>query len=486
MAENILLKKEEVQWGPSNDKQLVRYRHFESYDGIKQGFNVTTYPSVYYPDFISTITNFTNTGYYDRDGYGCEVANYQLGTTTPSSPKRNEILRDTYYRDDIYMFLIPIHNPGDEPEDYYDCIDVDGNRINFKYKAWIGWKAVYNASGNPSYNNPVLSANTLANVKTSLSVMYPYNHADAYAFGHFYQRYSQNGISGLTYINGTSASSKWFQAIQGNYVVNGCTKTITRAIYKGDGYSSVDSTSAFMDLVIPGDPYDTTDPDTYFIYGYAATSKKLYPYSYIQLSNNYHSTHLMLNYIGDDNDFYNSGGQTTNSKSGFLNFSSGAQDRNDGLRYIYKFCSQFNRGYCDNSDEWLNLSGIVNNTVFVTCGCGVSCSPTGVNYTINMRYSFQVLDNNNNVLQTTGTFTHSINVGTVTGYSTTFYDASTVVIQEYPTYYKIKITKIEWSRDNTTYSNYINCNLVKSIPGRDGSVNFNLIVYDPPIMQNPW
>jgi hypothetical protein len=94
-----------------------------------------------------------------------------------------------------------------------------------------------------------------------------------------------------------------------------------------------------MDLVIPGDPYDTSDPDTYFIYGYAATSKKLYPYSYIQLSNNFQATHLMLNYIGDDNDFYNSGGQTTNSKSGFLNFSSGAQDRNDGLRHIYSFYS---------------------------------------------------------------------------------------------------------------------------------------------------
>jgi hypothetical protein len=99
-----------------------------------------------------------------------------------------------------------------------------------------------------------------------------------------------------------------------------------------------------------------------------------------------------------------------------------------------------------------------------------------------MRYSFQVLDNNNNVLQTTGTFTHSVNVGTVSGYSTTFYDASTVVVQEYPTYYKIKITKIEWSRDNTTYNRTINCNLVKSISSSGGRVDFSMIVYDPPIM----
>lgn len=485
---DIILRKEQVLYGTSGDKELVRYRHFESYDGMKQAFQATTYPTAYYSGSIAGITSFTNMFLYNVNNYGhsgCAVSNYELGTSSPATPKRSELLRDRYYNSDVTMYFINMNIVQDTSMfDYAE--DVNGNHNSYKIKGWIGWRGLYNANGTEAYSNPVISATTLSNVHSSLVDPSPYYQANSYAFGHFYLRLSSTTITGLINSNGNSTSSYVQYAFQGNYVVNGCSKDITIAAYKGDGYNPTYYKS-YIGWIIPGDYNDTTDPDTYFIYGYVATAIKLYPYSYVNLSNYGHTTRLNLTYIGDDNAVYASNGQSTTSASGFLNFTSGSQDRNDGLRYIYKFCSQFSRGFIANvSNDSLLLGGIKNVIVFVTCSCGVSCAPTGVNYTINMRYSFQVLDKNNNVLQTTGTFTHSINVGTITGYDTTFYDASTIVVQEYPIYYKIKITKVEWSRDNTTYNNYINCNLVKNVVDSDGRAKFGLIVYDPPIMQNPW
>ena len=484
-AEDRLLRNEEINYGTDGNMQLVRYKDYEPYDGIKQSFSYT-WPVVYYSDSTYNITTAPISQTGPQSCPGVAISNYTLGSSSPSTPKRYQLMAQKYYDSNFTIYYVSLHNPGDKPEPYTYCQDASGNLINFKYKAWIGWAHMYNSSWTNVQTNPLFSASTLAAVKNTLSNQTPYNLVDAYSFGYFYQRYSQNYISGLTFDNGSSASSHWMQALVGYFVVNGCTKTITKTTYKGDGYANPDGYSSYMNWIIPGDYYDTTDSDTYWIYGYLATSKKLYPYSYITLSNYYHTTHLMVTYVGDDADYINSGGQTYNSASGFLNLGSNTQDKNDRLRHIYKFSSQFSTGFINTLDNCLILSGVANNIVYITCGCRVSCAASGTNYTINFRYSFQVLDNNNHIIQTTSKFVHSVNVGSVTGYQNIFYDASTVVVEEYPTYYKIKVTQIEWSRDNTSYNNYINCSLVKSIITSNGRQEFQLIIYDPPIMQNPY
>lgn len=485
-AEDRLLRNEEINYGTSGNKQLVRYKNYESYDGIKQSYTYS-WPVVYYSNSTTKVT--TSQGFYQSGPsscYGVAISDYTLGTSTsPSTPKRYQLMAQKYYDDNFTIYYVSMHNPGDIPKGYAYCRDEFGDYINFKYKGWIGWSHLYSNSWSITYTNPVLNATTLANVKSTLS-SFSYQSADAFSFGHFYQRYSKNGISGLTSWNGNSASPNVMQALSGNFVVNGCKKTITRAIYKGDGYTSPTASSPYMNWIIPGDAYDTTDPNTYWIYGYLATSQKLYPYSYVELSNTYHTTRLTVTYIGEDADYIISQGQTYNSASGFLNLGPTTQDKNDVLRYIYKFNRQFSTGFMDDVHNCLLLSGVINNIVYVTCACAVSCASNGTAYTINMRYRFQVLNSSNTVLTTTEYITHNILVPSYGGFSQTYYDASPIVVKEYPPYYKIKITQVQWKLSTSSSYRYLYCSLTKSVNNQYGQASFNLINYNPPTMNSPY
>jgi len=176
----------------------------------------------------------------------------------------------------------------------------------------------------------------------------------------------------VTGSGGTSLNSNVFWGFTRYYALNGVTKTLRNGPYAGDGGFTLSNTNfggqINSNFFIPGNYHDTSDPDKYFIYGICATNKKLEEdnvgsvNAYIDLSSYNTDVQLFLQYIGDDNDFYNSSGQSTNSKSGFLNFSSGSQDRIDKLRYIYICRVPFDTGFtiAYNNNNYLMVNGLKN------------------------------------------------------------------------------------------------------------------------------
>jgi hypothetical protein len=163
--------------------------------------------------------------------------------------------------------------------------------------------------------------------------------------------------------------------VANNYAYNGIRYTSIRTMANGDGYTDngICPYSRGYALV-PGDPYS----GTYFLYGYLASSYKLASGSYIQLSNNRHTTHVSLSYIGDDGIPWLSSGKSYASDSGFLTFGSSSnkkQDYNDGLRYIYKFCKELSSGFANNLSDALMVDGVFNNRKKSVAYVSVTTSP---------------------------------------------------------------------------------------------------------------
>lgn len=389
-ANDILLKREETI-SYYDDKMLNPYREFERYVGTFQEFQDQFEP-VWYSNYEPYA--ITNTGYPDGDTDGEGVFKYQLGTSSAITPLRNKLIPSKDYIKEKKLYYLSIIQPGVLPHSFQIPDTDDGTAINFKIKIYFGWNGGYTYSGS-SYHNPFMgSINSLSSLSTALSQMNPFTAGSSFSFAQAYMRYSKNGQSNLQYWDGSSGgnpTTNWGWRF--NCCQDGIKKILQISAYKGDwittrntsvtngsGTSTISGDT--MHFFIPGNYHDTTDPNTYWIYGVCATSHELASGSYFDLSGYNHTTKLMLNYLGDDNDFYNSSGQSTNSKSGFLNFSSGAQDRKDKLRYIYTFYKLCDCGYTSDSyiSDALILWGIHNNIHKIRIHVHFTITPFAWNY----------------------------------------------------------------------------------------------------------
>lgn len=488
MAEtDRLLRKSETAFASSGGNWLVRYLDAESRDGIQQNFYITEYPNVYYSNTVTNVTNFISPVSGHTKGSGYVIANYILGSNgQPYSPERYKFLKSLHYTSGYQMYYISAYDPPAKPVQYDACRNENGNSINYKFKAWIGWTYLYDVYGSISYTNPILnisSSSSLATIKNTLSNANPSALIQSYSFGHIYQRYSANGISGLTASNGTSISQYYHTVFQGYFVVNGGSKTIINSPYKGDGYTSITNYSQLMRWIIPGEKYNTSDPDSYRIYGYVATSEKLFDYSWLEFSNNDHDTYIQLTFLKDDTNFAN--GST--SGSGFL---SGTQDKSDGLRYIYKFNQIFTWGYGDNTDEGLLINGVHNNILKVGIQSKVSCSrkPNGGTYRFHFKYQCQILNSSNTVLETIWIEHKNIYVGT-SGTSISQYARSNIYSKTRD--FKVKLLQIQYATTTSTVTSFPTnystktYTLTKIASGQYANAVFYMINFDYPTLNNP-
>lgn len=434
---------------------LNPYRNFESYTGMYQSYDFPSSGSsndVYYLPISAT--NFqtyaiefyypTITSTYD----GIKVMDYTLGTSSASTPKRHELIRSDRYDGNMTIYFIPACIPGDKSEGWNLPIDEHNNVINFKYKAWIGWKQGH--TGSTNYDNPFFNASTLSAIKTTLTSPNPTQQAESYSFGHFYMRYSTNGIAGLTSWSGSSASSNAQAASVMNYAYNGIKNRAVWCTYNGDGYTSSGITGANHGAwIIPGDENDNTDSNCYYIYGYLATSKKLQPNSFMNFSDYSQTMRIYVSYIDDDGIPWLSSGQSYASNSGFLNFGSYSnrlQDYNDGLRYIYKFMKVFNSGFSNTPDGALMINGPTNNITQLHIRKIWSLVPhPSIDYRFEFRYSIQILNSSNTVVasHTSSWYNKTVyrNNGGVYGEESWFVNG---VYYSSSLNYRLRIVYVEW------------------------------------------
>ena len=369
-VDDILLKRSETV-SPYSDNMLNPYKEFEIYVGMRQEFSSSAgFPSIFYDEYIKSTdlaSNCQQWNGYDYSDEGVEVLNYDLGSgSSPLTPMRYKLIPSRDYLKNKMLYYITIKSEGV----FFTTKNSTGEDINYKFQLYWGWNKGYYKNGT-SVNNPIFGTVTLDTIKTALSGYDPTKLAKSFSFAELYVRATKNGMT-VTGSGGTSLNSNVFWGFTRYYALNGVTKTLRNGPYAGDGGFTLSNTNFDgqnnSNFFIPGNYHDTSDPDKYFIYGICATNKKLDEdnvgsvNAYIDLSSDSTNVQLFLQYIGDDNDFYNSSGQSTNSKSGFLNFSSGSQDRIDNLRYIYICRVPFDTGFtiAYNNNNYLIVRGLKN------------------------------------------------------------------------------------------------------------------------------
>lgn len=499
----VILKKSQTILDDNTVGILTLYRNFEGRVGTFSNFHSVLNEEVYYP--ADTVIDSLNPGIYEgvhpspaNTKEGCvEVSKYTLGTSSAVTPKRHELLLAERYDDSYSMYHIAMCWPGDKPESYAVPVDENGNDIRFKYKMFIGWMTVY--TDTDTYDNPIDSVSTLTGVKNSLTGYNgsyygnPFYYISSYSFGYIYLRHSNNPIAGLTALGSGSSMTSYYQcAVANNYVYNGIKYTAIRTIANGDGYTNngiCPHSNGYA--LVPGDPYT----DTYFLYGYLASSYKLASGSYITLSNSHHTTRVSLSYIGDDGIPWLSSGQSYASNSGFLDFGSSSnkkQDYNDGLRYIYKFCKEFSSGFNNSLDSALMVDGVINNRKKATAYVSVSTAPWtyGGNktYYLWIKFKLQMIVNGGTYGSDYQSTVYRIQSPAGSGSGTQV----TISAPNIPDHYagpsitiRIKDIQTYVNTTNTTPSNYNSWNIIKDcITNTDtGRANF-YISYTPPNSNN--
>lgn len=355
----------------TGDEMLNTYREFEPQVGIRQSFFEH---SVWYSKVQPFMFLASGTVQEDTEDTGVEVLNYSLGTSAPIIPDRHKIIPQKDYVGGITLYYNSIcGEPGSFEQNPTVPTTDEGNNINYKANIYFGWQHGINGDGticnNPFFGlssspptNSTQNSNNLTALKNILVSPYPINKPESYAFFEIYKRYSENYIYGTEWGNNHSTSSNHFTGFRFYCVHGGKKRTMQDAYFKGPWINTRDTDISYgnrtyhlsfadrqTNFIIPGDPYDQTDPNTYWIYGILATNYPLNSNAYIALHSYYNESlncDIPVQYFGDDNSFRLSGGQTTRSDSGYLNFSSSTQqDRIDGLEYIYIFRKLINRGF---------------------------------------------------------------------------------------------------------------------------------------------
>lgn len=368
-TDRLLTRNETI--AESDDEMLNTFREFEPQVGIRQNFFDH---SVWYSEVQPFMFWASGLVQEDTEDNGIEVLNYSLGTSAPITPDRHKIIPQKDYVGGITLYYNSISGePGAFEDDPTVPTTDEGNIINYKANIYFGWQhgnddgticnnPFFGLSSSPPTNS-TQNYNNLTALKNILeSHYYPTNKPESYAFFEIYNRYSDNYIYGNGWDNNYPTSNKHFTGFRFYCVHGGKKRTMQDAHFKGPWINTRDTDLPYgnttyhlsvlsrqTNFIIPGDPYDQTDPNTYWIYGILATNYPLNSNAYIKLrapwdvSNN---CDIPLQYFGDDNSFRLSGGQTTRSDSGYLNFSSSTQqDRIDGLEYIYIFRKLINRGF---------------------------------------------------------------------------------------------------------------------------------------------
>ena len=493
-ADDRLLKRQEII-GNDTDNMLAPYRHFESFDGVKMFFD--TFSLVYYSDTIRNLYSVYTEAYYtgttsDSDGIELEEY-YPLGSGTEATLKKNQLVPLHNYVDQTQLYFITIEHPGRLPasmsQPQFPGKGIyPNNCCNYKCKFWFGHsEAYYGDDYSNSSTNPFMNMSSWSTMKTGLNQSMSsnvYNCFDSYAFTEVYIRYSKTYIQNLFDWGTNSNANSYFQwAFKTCFVREGSKFIALAPAYKGDGYTTRNYNpnrynADAIHFMVP--THDGASPGNYLVYGIVATQWRLNNDSYISLMGYNHTTKLMLNYLGDDNDFYNSSGQSTNSKSGFLNFSSGAQDRVNGLRYIYTTKTYLSRGFANNVNDCLILWGLVNAEKKGTFNTSVSFSPLdNSSYTFRVQFAYEIYDESDTLLNS-GTFdSGEITCQQTLGYSNTLSTVTTQNVDRY-CYAKIGTVTVYYIRQGYGQTTFTRAPSVATA-FFDGNGNvYGLVTFDPP------